>query len=99
LRFFYPSINIFRLIVGIFHQRRGAPFSIGYQGIFTHWISRNIFLLSIMYKSTLGVAKKIPPLLMIFFINRDALFSQDNLFPITFFAVYKRRGDLHPRPP
>ncbi len=26
--------------------------------------------------------------MMIFFINRDALFSWDNLFPITFFTVY-----------
>ncbi len=34
----------------------------------------------------LWVARKIPMLLMVFFINRDALFSRDNLFPITFFC-------------
>jgi hypothetical protein len=28
-------------------------------------------------------------LLMVFCINRDALFSRNNLFPITFFAVHK----------
>jgi hypothetical protein len=28
---------------------------------------------------------------MVFFINRDALFSRDNLFPITFFAVWVER--------
>ncbi len=25
---------------------------------------------------------------MIFFINRDALFNRDNLFPVTFFTLY-----------
>jgi hypothetical protein len=29
---------------------------------------------------------------MIFFINRDALFNPDNLFPINFFAVYVYEG-------
>jgi hypothetical protein len=41
-----------------------------------------------MYKGMLCVARKIPLLLMVFFINRDALFSRDNLFLINFFAVW-----------
>ncbi len=65
-------------------------------GIFTHQHSRNFFLLSMMYKSMLCDARKIPLLLMVFFINRDALFSRDNLFPINFFAVIGSEFLLHP---
>jgi len=67
-------------------KTRGAVFPL-IPGIFTHQHSRKFFLLSMMYKSMLCVARKIPQLLMVFFVNRDALFSRDNLFPINFFAV------------
>jgi hypothetical protein len=62
-------------------------FSIRYRGFSTISIVGKHFLLSMMYKSTLWVVRKIPVLLMVFCINRDALFRRDNLFPINFFAV------------
>jgi len=52
-----------------------------------------------MYKSTLRVARKIPILLMVFFINRVVLFSRDYPFPITFFAVWAYTTQCtHPSP-
>ncbi len=84
----YPGIKIFRQIVGISQLRRGVLFSIRYQGFSPISIVGKHFLLSTMYKSTLWVARKIPILLLVFFINRDALFRRDHLFPISFFAVY-----------
>ena len=64
-----------------------SAFPIRYRGFSPISIVGKHFLLSMMFKSTLWVARKIPMLLMVFCINRDALFRRDNLFPITFFAV------------
>ncbi len=69
------------------NKERGVLFSVRYYGFSPIRTVGKHFLLSTMYKSMLWVARKISMLLMVFFINRNALFSRDNLFPITFFAV------------
>jgi hypothetical protein len=65
-RILYSGIKIFHSIVGIFHQKRGAPFSSDIKGF-----SPNRFVALSEYFS----------LLMVFLINRDALFRRDNVFP------------------
>jgi hypothetical protein len=82
----HPGIKIFQKIVDISLQRRGILFCIRYQGFSPISLVGKHFLQSTMVKSTLWVARKIPILLMIFFVNRDALYNRDNLFPSKFFC-------------
>jgi hypothetical protein len=68
-------------------KTRGAVFPL-IPGIFTHQYSRKFFFTFYDVQKHVVRRKKNLSTTDGIFIDRDALFSWDNLFPINFFAVY-----------